>query len=604
MDFKLDSKEILSKLDIVNVVKNYIPLTKKGKNYVALCPFHNDSNPSLTVSPEKQIYKCFVCGEGGNAINFIQKKENISYIEALKKAAELAGIDTSKFVSTKKDKFSLQKECLNDANEFYLAMIEKSSNKDALDYCENRGLNYEIRKKFNIGFSQRNEINVIEYLKRIKDESGIQKYSYKLMEEVGLLFNKGGEYYDINFDRITFAIQNKDGQIVGFSSRYFKETNKQVSKYINTKETDIFHKTDILYNFYSAKQFAIKEKCLYIVEGFMDVIALYKANIKNAVGLMGTALTDENIQFLKNLNIEIRLCLDNDNAGQLNTLSISKKLNKFNVNYKIVKKSELAKDSDEILQKFGSEKLHEILNAFVSQQDFIINFCLTNLDMTKDEDKKLLIRNVFKEIVGLQDAIEIEIYANKLSSLTGFSKTNIEIEYNKYYKKIKSNIEENHSHNYDYSNNYANVIQTKDKDLKRIYRLEQFLIKQMLNDKEFLDYISRNDVMFVNPIYSEIYFYIRAYLSEYHEINSANILSYISEKKQNSDDITSEISNLLLEDENHVETTKYVTYLKELEFKQNIYLLENKIKNELDDNKKANLMKEKSDLILKYKEEK
>lgn len=596
---KLDSREILSKLDIVNVVKNYIPLTKKGKNYVALCPFHNDSNPSLTVSPEKQIYKCFVCGEGGNAINFIQKKENISYKEALYKAAELAGIDIGEFKVIKKDKFYLEKECLADANEFYLNMIERSINKDALEYCENRGLNAEIRKKFNIGYAQRNEINAIEYLKRIKNNEGQQKYSYKLMQDVGLLLNNKGEYFDINSDRITFAIQNKEGNIVGFSSRYFKKTDKNLAKYINTKETNIFHKTDILYNFYNARPEAIKEKSLYIVEGFMDVIALYKVGIKNAVGLMGTALTSENIQLLKNLNLEIRLCLDNDNAGQINTLAIIKKLNRSEVRYKIVKKSDLAKDSDEILNKYGKDRLIDVLSNYYSQQEFIINHYLEGNELKTDEDKKKLIRDVFKEINGLNDKIEVELYAQKLSILTGLSSLNIETEYYRYLKEhpIKDdneNIKIKNTPNI----NKNNLV--SDPTLRRINKLESLLIKQILNDKSYLDYIDQKDVMFINPLFSEIYFYIKDYLAQYGSMNVAEIMSYISENNKNAEDLTFEISNLLLNEENHIDKAKYLSYIDELEYKQSLYILDSKIKNELNDEKKGDLMEQKRTLIANY----
>ena len=166
--------------DIVNIISQYVVLKRSGRNYFGLCPFHNDTNPSMVVSEEKQIFKCFVCGTGGNAINFIQKKENISYREALIKVAEIAGYNVSKYKNRNTDRYYKEKACFADLNEYYTSVIELEKNKHALEYCENRGLTGEIRRKFHIGYAPINGDTTIEYLKSIKDDDGEQKYSLKL----------------------------------------------------------------------------------------------------------------------------------------------------------------------------------------------------------------------------------------------------------------------------------------------------------------------------------------------------------------------------------------------------------------------------------------
>ena len=425
----IDSKEVLSKVNIVNVIKNYIPLTKKGHNYVGLCPFHNDSNPSMMVSEEKQIFKCFSCGTGGNAINFVQHKENISYGEALIKVAEIAGFNVSKYKNKNIDRYYNEKSCFADLNEYYTTVIEHGNNKIAYEYCESRGLTEEIRRKFHIGYAPADGTASIEYLKGIKNDNFEQKYSLKLMQDYGICSYKAGSYRDIYENRLTFGIANSFGEVVGFSARFIGQNRgSDIPKYVNTKETPIFHKSEILYNYHNAKNHTKNCGYLYIVEGFMDVIALYKAGIQAVVGLMGTALSDKHIQMLKNEGVEIRLSLDNDYAGQTNSMSIVKKFNKAGIKFRVVKTHNLAKDSDEILQKYGADKLLEVINNLNTQQDFIIDFCKLTRDLSDETEKKVFIREVFKEIINLEDNLEIDSYCSKLAELTGFSKINIQKE--------------------------------------------------------------------------------------------------------------------------------------------------------------------------------
>ena len=605
----IDVKEVLSKVNIVNIVKNYIPLIKKGRNYVGLCPFHNDSNPSMTVSEEKQIFKCFVCGTGGNAINFVQKKENISYKEALIKVAEIAGFNVSKYKNQNNDRFYKEKSCFNDLNEYYTSVIELESNKNALEYCEKRGLDSEIRKKFHIGYAPKNGEKTIEYLKSIQNEDFEQKYSLKLMQDYGICSYKQGAYRDIYEGRLTFGIANTYGEIVGFSARYIdKNENSDLPKYINTKETPIFHKSEVLYNYYNAKNYTKESKFLYIVEGFMDVIALYKSGIKSTVGLMGTALSEKHISLLRNEDVEIRLCLDNDNAGQTNTMSIVKKFNNAGIKFRVVKRHDLAKDSDEILEKYGTEKVIEIVNNLITQQEFIIDFYKNKHDLSDDNGKKSFIREVFAEIINLKDSLEIEGYCAKLAQLTDYSKINIEKEFYRLKKKIVEPSNENS--NKDLANDYSEQPQetvfryesknysVQSKSLKRINNLEHLFIQLMLKDDEISQMcVNDKNLTFINPVYSEIHFYIKEFLNEIETFNLVDFIDYISNKSNDPTDILEKITTISLEEEKNIKKENVSKYIKELTYEKTLYLLDKRINNELNDEKKAELMERKRELI-------
>jgi DNA primase len=605
----IDTKEILSKVNIVNVVKNYMPLTKKGRNYMGLCPFHNDSNPSMVVSEEKQIFKCFVCGTGGNVINFVQKKENISYRDALLKVAEMAGYNVSKYKNQSNDRFYKEKACFNDLNEYYTSVIELENNKHALEYCEKRGLTSEIRRKFHIGFAPKDGAKTIEYLKSILNEDSEQKYSLKLMQDYGICSYKQGSYRDIYEGRLTFGIANTYGEIVGFSARYLeKDPNNEIPKYINTKETQIFHKSDILYNFYNAKNHTRDSNYLYIVEGFMDVIALHKIGIQAVVGLMGTALSEKHISMLKNEGVEIRLCLDNDKAGQTNTLSIVKKFNKAGIKFRVVKRHDLEKDADEILNNHGKDVLLETINNLITQQDFIIDYYKHHHNLTDDTEKKTFIRQVFNEIINLDDNLEIEGYCSKLASITGYSKLNIEKEYYRLKEKVEikqNNVpaEDDNVVNPPYSDEKLFSYQTREhittsNSLKRINKLEHLFIKLMLNDDEISKLcVNDKNINFFNPVFSEIHFYIREFLSNISTFNLVDFIDYVSGTAKDPTNVVYEITKISLEDPINVSKSTIDRYTKELNYEKNLYLLDKKINNELNDTKKSELMEQKRDLI-------
>ncbi|MEE3928432.1 DNA primase [Mycoplasmopsis ciconiae] len=356
--------QIINNADIVSVISASENLISKGRDYVALCPFHADSNPSMSVSTTKNIYKCFSCGAGGNALTFVKNKYGYSFLEAVKFLANLQGIDFSfsdesnQFYSN--PKIAQYLSVLQDLNNYF--KVQAISNQNAQEYFLKRKLDIEIRNTFNIGYVPDQGLD--EFIKTFNSESEKDLYFLGLINQN----NKS-----IFYNRVTFAIQDNKGNVVGFSARVLDDSKP---KYINSPESEVFKKSQILYNYNNAQESANIAKEIIICEGFMDVIALYKTNFKNAVALMGTSLSNEHAKLLKNL--KVLLFLDNDIAGLNATKKSIISLLKNNIEVNVIKNN-LNKDPDEIFNTYGADALTKMIqNNQVSAYDFIYDLLTNN----------------------------------------------------------------------------------------------------------------------------------------------------------------------------------------------------------------------------------
>ena len=418
-------EDVLKNCDIVEVISSRIKVEKHGRSYKAICPFHDDSNPSLSISKEKQIFKCFSCNESGNAITFIQKFDKVSFFEAMKRCAEICGFKDERLekkeIKKKLDPYiETLYNCLNDITAFYKTSLYSSeSGKKALEYLYNRGLNDDIIRQFDIGYSQENSQNTINFLKA-------KGYSIKTIERTGIgtINSKTMTIKDNNASRVIFPLKDYSGQVVGFSARKIV-ADDNLPKYVNTPTTDIFDKGKILYNFDKAKIDAKRNQCLYLLEGFMDVIALARVKINNAVALMGTALTKDHALEFKKLNVKVILCLDLDDPGQNNTLRCLKILDENQIDYSLVNNDVTfsEKDCDEILKNHGSDFLNNYLKDTIDKGTWLINYYSKKLDLTKLNDKKKLINIIINEAVKNSNLYDVDFYFTKLSKLTGFDKS-------------------------------------------------------------------------------------------------------------------------------------------------------------------------------------
>ncbi|MGM9878680.1 MAG: DNA primase [Bacilli bacterium] len=399
MDDKVN--EIRKANDIVDVISSYLPLTKKGKNYFGVCPFHDDTNPSMSVSSDKQIYKCFSCGASGNVITFVMDYENVDFKEALSILAKRKGIDFNtggvKNTSTKFDKYYKMYDL---ALKLYQNNINSSLGWQAIEYLEKRSISKDLIKEFKIGLAL--DKDALTKVLTKKDYSSIE------IEKYGL----GTGFHDLYFNRIMFPLFDTNNRVIGFSGRIYNTT--EGSKYINTKETPIFKKGEILYNYYNAKEHVRLSKNVILVEGFMDVIRLYSIGIKNVVALMGTALTKEQINLLKRLSQNIYICLDGDSAGKKAALSVGEDLVNANCNVFVISLKEDL-DPDEFILKYGEKEYRNLYENAIAFSEYKLYHMRDGLNLSNLEDKTDYINSVLKEVKQEDDEIKQEFILKKIA---------------------------------------------------------------------------------------------------------------------------------------------------------------------------------------------
>lgn len=411
---KIPYDEILNiqrKVNIVDVIQNYLPIEKKGKNYFAICPFHDDHNPSLSISPEKQIYTCFVCGASGNVFNFVMNYENISFSSAVLKVANLAGIN----IDIKQD----NKETLRDnrydsyykifdiANKYYQNNLNSKYGTKALEYLKERNITKDIIKEFEIGLSLNDNL-----ISKLLSSKG---YNLNSLEELGLCGIKDKFLYDIFRNRIMFPLKDSLGNVVGFSGRIYNGEND--SKYINSKESVVFKKGKTLYNYKNALKEAKEQKQIIIVEGFMDVIRLYTIGIKNVVATMGTAITKDHVSLIMKLSKNVVLLFDGDKAGEKATISAIDELSKVNIEPKIIRLEDNLDPDDYIIKK-GKDAFLMHLNNPISKLDFVLNIKKSKTDFKDYNEISNYIKEAAKEISKIDDKIVYELTIKRLAKET------------------------------------------------------------------------------------------------------------------------------------------------------------------------------------------
>lgn len=557
--------DIKSKVNIVDVISEYLPVEQKGKNYFAICPFHDDHNPSMSISPEKQIYTCFVCGASGNVFNFVANYEKVSFVSAVKKVAQKAGInlninvkDDYKPKDTKYDKYY---KMFDITNKYYQNNIKSVYGKKAIEYLHNRKIDDDIINEFEIGLSM-NDNNVSKLLEK-------KGYDVNELIDIGLCGKKDNFIYDIFRNRIMFPLYNLDGKPVGFSGRIYN--GEKDSKYVNSKESIIFKKGNLLYNYHRALSHAREKHQIIVVEGFMDVIRLYTIGIKNVVATMGTAITKEHANLLMKLSKNIVLCFDGDKAGEKATISALDALEKIGITPKIIRLEDDLDPDDYIIKK-GSDAYLTHLNNPMSSVVFKINIDKSKTNFNDYNEISTYLKNVSKELEKIDDKVVYELTVNKLSKETGVSCDTI----NDMVKSIPKNE--------------IKVI-TKRTSLKKdkYQKAEEYLVHYMLRNVDAV-LIYQNNVSYLNdPMLSKIAMQIL----EFYEINRyINITDFTVFLEDKIDLIEKSliIDDLSLPDE--VNTDILMDYVKTIDegiLKREIEKTKKQIKEEMDVAKKISL---------------
>jgi len=405
-------QEIKERLDIVDFIRSYIPLTPAGKNLKALCPFHREKTPSFMVSPERQMWHCFgSCGEGGDIFKFLMKYENLEFYEALKILAEKAGVELKKISPAEHKQFGILYDISQSAKDFFKKQLEQST--ETLNYLKERGLKKETIEEFELGLAP----NKFDDLSRYLTNSG---YDIKDVERAGLIFKtERGSYVDRFRERIMFPLYNHFGKVVGFSGRVLPrlEAEKpELGKYINTPETLIFNKSRILYGFHKTKKHILEQKSAVLVEGQMDFLMAYQDGVKNVIATSGTALTFDHLKTIRRLAEQLILCFDNDEAG-FNAVERAIDLanaNDFNV--KILTLQDF-KDPAEAAQKSPGALAGLIKETKPAMEFYFERYLKEKVKLELPEFKKK-IRIVLAKIKNLASAVERAQWLKELSQRT------------------------------------------------------------------------------------------------------------------------------------------------------------------------------------------
>ncbi len=417
-------KEVREKSSIVDVISYFLgakEIKKKGNRYACRCPFHDDHSPSMMIDPIKNTFKCFVDGEGGDSIYFVQRYTNVSSLEALKKVAEICNIQLPNNFSTVKKNipeveknFPNELKALESCKELYCLNLLANEGKEAREYLENRKLSQEVINHFGIGLAFKDPSDLV---KKLRENKG---FEVETLEKAGILSNSSS-LIDRYSDRIMFPIADNYGHVVAFSGRKYKE-EQNGGKYINYPETLLFKKSEILYHYYIAKEEAKKVGYIYVVEGFMDVIAYVRAGIKSVCALMGTALTEQHIQALKRLNVEVRIALDSDEAGRLGIERCLPLLNEAKINVRVQWAFKKAKDADELLTKYGQEEFFKEINRLFDPVIFLLGRKVDKNGRMDDSNQVLDFLNLvcpyFYSLDPLSQNKDLKIISEK----TGFDK--------------------------------------------------------------------------------------------------------------------------------------------------------------------------------------
>lgn len=550
--------EVRRKNDIVDVIGEKIPLEKRGKNYFGVCPFHDDTNPSMSVSREKQIYTCFSCHATGNVFTFLMNYEHKEFNQVLSDLANRVGITLSGFktkkVSTKYDEWY---KIYDLANKYYQNNLLSKEGEGAREYLKNRSIDDLTIKEFEIGYSLKMRDDLTKLLT-------MKGHSVDLLNKIGL----SSEDHDIYNSRLMFPLHDLNGKVIGFSGRIIN--NGKQNKYLNTKETELFKKGKLLYHYHIAKEEARVKKSVIIMEGFMDIIRASTVGIKNTVATMGTALTKDHIKEIKRLSNNIILCFDGDEAGVKATLASGELFKSEGIEVKIITLPG-EDDPDTYILKNGKDAFQSLINNAIYYSDFKIKNLSRNRNFASSEEKANYIHEVLEEASKINDTIRTEIILKDLAK-------KFEIGYNTLEKSFQELV-----NNKEIKKEVVTTprkVQPKKKD--KYQKASLNIIYYMLNKQDIIDMVEDEHLVFpteaLRALESEIvYFY-----HKYGFINEADFYTYLTPK--------GELLNLLnevLEMDLKTTLTKeelydYFKVIREYNFKKTISNLEEKIKNETD----------------------
>jgi len=581
------SQEWIEKLkannDIVTTISKHLTLQRKGKTYWACCPFHYEKTPSFAVNEYEQYYHCFGCGASGDVIKFVEKYENIDFYDACKILAESAGMELPEFtldsgIAEKKKKVDRIYNLLRDAARYYFDNLRKPEGKVALEYLRNRNVDNEIITAFGLGYSLGwNE--AITYL------SGLG-YTAQEMIDAGVAEKNGeGRLYDVYAKRLIFPLINTYGNVIGFSARILEKAD--FAKYRNTSQTLVFDKSKCLYGINIVKKSKQVEKLnqIIIVEGQMDLIALYKSGIRNAVATMGTALTGIHAKELKRFCDKVVLCFDGDSAGIKATLRSIEILVKEGLQVFVMTIPD-GQDPDEYVNKYGKDAFYTLADGAKYWVEYLILKYASDYDLNKPEEKRMFVSESLNVVKKLETESEQDIYLNLVSKLSGIVKSILRSDLN--------------------NNTTEEVIEVKKPEEKLQLRENayvkavKFVLKALLEKKE---YATLDDSIKDNLLNSD-YLKVYEYIEDCYKNNKKPIISamYTNFDVENNSDLSDLIAfDILPSDDNGTYYQDCVRTFVSIGLKQRQQEIINKLRATTDMDERKLLTKQLNEITLKLK---
>ena len=561
-------KKIRNENDIVDVIGEYLPLVQKGKNYFAVCPFHDDHSPSMSISKDKQIFRCFVCGTSGNVISFVRDYEKVSFQEAVEILGKRIGIKLQSDKSVKSSPYQELYDIYNISKEYYKNNLNTKEGEQARSYLSKRNLTKETIDYFDIGLSLDGNLT----------SSLSKKHDIKKLIDIGLSNSEGKDLFK---NRIMFTIKDNEGRTVAFSGRKYALNNEP--KYINSKESIIFKKGTILYNFYNSKEYIRKQKEIIISEGFMEVIRLHTIGIDNTVALMGTSFTKEHLNIIKNLKCKVVLNLDQDDAGKTATISIGNTLLENGIDATVILFSKY-KDADELISNEGKEPFENAYKSRVSFIDFKLNYLKMNRDLNNSEDLSNYIKDSIKAINEIDDDILRELKIKELSKNYDISED-----------IIRSKITN------------TNVIERKEIPKKEIikkkydkYDISEIrILYLMMNNPELIKYYENNLGYLINKDRKKLAGEIINYKNRNKTFDLGDFICYTMQSKELEEVFNSVMEYPNIDSYSMEEVDAYINVIKYKSVKDRIDVLKKEMKNTIDIEEKKKL----ADRILKMERE-
>lgn len=413
--------QICESNDIIDYVSQYVHLKKSGRDYSGLCPFHNEKTPSFHVSQDKQLFHCFGCGASGNLVQFVMRMENLDFVDALKLLADRAGIIIPEDDDNFSDELHQKKKRILEMNKlaarfFYDCLKDKNIGKTGLGYFAKRHITGKTIMVYGLGYAPDSRDMLMTYLKT-------KGFDIQEIIDAGLAVSKDGRVYDKFRSRVMFPIIDVRGNVIGFGGRIMtenKETNGfKIPKYLNSPETLVFDKGKNLFSLNLAKNDRADE--LILCEGYMDVISVYQAGVRNIVATLGTAITENQAKLMMRYANEILICYDSDEAGIKAALRAIDVISEAGGRSRIIQLKN-AKDPDEYINRNGIEKFKDAVRRAVPSTEFKISLIKSRYDTTSADGKILFIEEVVKIFKNLKDPVEVDAYITKVADETGISR--------------------------------------------------------------------------------------------------------------------------------------------------------------------------------------